>query len=101
MNNEECYNNRRPIPDSKLTKTLDELTDRFGGSSSDESSIEGKWVETIAANKVYYKDRGRLLWLVCDDSSENRTFFIEYNKKLKERFRQRSIYMIITVESLI
>jgi hypothetical protein len=40
MNNEECYNNRRPIPDSKLRKTLDELTDRFGGSSSDESSIE-------------------------------------------------------------
>jgi hypothetical protein len=36
------YNDGKPIPDIKLTKTLDELAERFSGSSRVESIIEGR-----------------------------------------------------------
>jgi hypothetical protein len=90
------YNDGNPIPDSKLTKTLDELAERFAGSSREGSIIEGRWVETVGKKKVYFKDRNRSLWIICDDSVENRKFFSEYKKKLEARFRQRSIFIFIT-----
>jgi hypothetical protein len=80
----------------KLTKTLDELTERFAGSSIENSTIEGSWVETIGERKLYYKDKNRLLWIICDDTKENRVFFTKYKRKLILRFRQRSILMLIT-----
>ncbi|HKI07003.1 MAG TPA: hypothetical protein VKA09_01280 [Nitrososphaeraceae archaeon] len=90
------YNNGKPIPDYKLTKTLDELTDRFGGGSRDDSIIEGRWVETVGRKKVYFRDKNRSIWVVCDDSAENRYFFSEYKKRLEVRYQQRSIFILIT-----
>lgn len=90
------YNDGRPVPDTKLTKTLDELTERFTGSSIEDSTIEGRWVETVGKKKVYFKDRNRSLWTICDDSVENRNFLSEYKKKLEIRFKQRSIFILIT-----
>ena len=46
-----CYNDGTPISDKKLTKTLDELTERFGGISREDSIIEGMWVETVGGRE--------------------------------------------------
>jgi hypothetical protein len=90
------YNNGNPIPDSKLTKTLDELTNRFSGSSEVDSEIEGRWIQFVGKKKIYYNDKNRMIWVTCDDTEENRKFFSDYKKKLERRFRQRWIFIIIT-----
>jgi hypothetical protein len=96
------YNNKKLIPGSKLAETLRELTDRFGGSSNDKSVVEGRWVEIVDGKKVYYKDRNRVLMILCDDSPENHDFFVAYREKLRKRFEQRSILIVISkVEYLI
>jgi hypothetical protein len=54
------------------------------------------WVEIIGKKKVYYKDRNRNVWVICEDSQENRKFFSAYKRKLERRFRQRAIFMFFT-----
>lgn len=51
------YNDGNLIPDSKLTKTLDELTERFAGSSRADSIIEGRLVETVGKKKIYFRQK--------------------------------------------
>lgn len=65
--------------------------------SREDSIIEGMWVETVGGGKIYYKEKNRMLWIVCDNTETNRKFFKTYKRKLEVRFRQKTIFMLITV----
>jgi hypothetical protein len=55
-------NDGSPIENEKVSQTYDELVDRFGRCSSDNSTIDGRWKDP--ETKVYYNDKNRMMWVI-------------------------------------
>ena len=85
------YNDGSFIEDEKLIQTYDEIVDRFSACSLNDDRITGRWRDP--KTKVFYNDKLRSIWVICEDNQENRDFFTEFNTKLCERFRQEEILM--------
>ncbi len=84
------YNNNEFVEDKKFLDTYSELVDQFGKISKI-SDIAGNWVEP--RTNIFYEDENHIIWIICDDSQENKTFFSKYKEILKERFQQKEILM--------
>ncbi|MDQ4074357.1 MAG: hypothetical protein M3162_08665 [Thermoproteota archaeon] len=84
------YNNNEFIEDKKFLDTYSELVDQFGKISKI-SDIAGNWVEP--KTNIFYEDENHIIWIICDDSQENKIFFSKYKEILKERFQQKEILM--------
>ncbi len=85
------YNDKKPIEKSKFLEVFNELTILFGGSSSEENSILGSWIDPKSG--IRYDDENRVYHVVCDDTSDNVQKMQDYKEKLKGIFQQEEIMM--------
>jgi hypothetical protein len=84
------YNNKKFIENKKFLDTYSELIDKFGKISKI-SSVVGNWIDPIT--KDFYEDDSHVIWIICNDSEENKIFFLKYKEILKERFHQKDILL--------
>jgi hypothetical protein len=87
------YNDGRPIEEEKVSHTYNELVDRFGRCSIDNSTIHGHWKDPDT--KMYYTDKNRMMWVICEDNNSNREFLGAFKFALEKRFQQQSILIHI------
>jgi hypothetical protein len=83
------FNDGQPVPEILIAETLLELRQRFGAISSETQVIRGQWE---AAGQVYRDEHFRA-FVDVEDSAENRQFFLEFKRRLKQRFQQIDIWM--------
>lgn len=89
--NEDENGGRKVIEGKKYSDTFDDLIDKFGGCTIDNTPLLGGWIDPITKRQI--NDKNTTYWVVCEDSIENKEFFRTYKQKLKERFVQQDIMM--------
>lgn len=85
-------NDGTEFSEEPFLNTQEELAEKFGGLSSQESLISGIWRES---GHVYH-DKLRCLFVLVDNTEANRRFLRDYKETLKKRFRQLEILMLGT-----
>lgn len=91
------FNDGRPVPDSLLWETVEELEKQFGALSWETQIIRGVW----KSEGLVFRENNTRLYLDVDDSSESRAFFVALKQKLKARFRQLDIWITSHVVEVI
>ena len=81
------YNDGKPIEKSKFANTERELAQRFGGCTTLIPS-EGLWIDDDLKE---YADINSGFYVVAPLNKESTIFFEEYVKRLKRRFKQKSV----------
>lgn len=78
------FNDGRRVSPRQLRKFVDELAQRFGG-SSDEGITRGQWIDP--ADSVHYRDESMRVSVVCDrvQLDDARDAVINIGKTLKQR----------------
>lgn len=88
------YNDGSDIEPEKFNEVRTELLDRFGGFTIAPYSLEGGWIDPN--DKIRYFDRTKLFEVTINQTNDNEEFLREYKTKLKKRFKQHELYMIVT-----
>lgn len=83
------HNDGRPIEPERFLQTDDELVEQFGGATTYNVTVQGKWIY----ESVKYSDQLRRIVVDADNTPEHRAFIIQFKKVLKERFAQAEIYI--------
>jgi hypothetical protein len=83
------FNDGRAVPDELVADTLAELEQRFGAVSSETQVIRGIW---RSQGEIFRDDHVRV-FVDIEDVPENRQFFVEFKKRLKNRFAQLDIWI--------
>jgi hypothetical protein len=83
------FNDGQAVPDALIAETLLELRRRFGAVSSETQIIRGQW----ESEGQVYRDEHLRVFVDVEDSIDNREFFLQFKKYLKERFQQIDIWM--------
>ena len=83
------FNDGTIVPESLLWETVEELEKRFRGVSWETQIVRGIWRH----EGTVFRDNNTRLVLDVEDSPENREFFVQLKRKLKERFRQLDIWI--------
>lgn len=93
--NEDKDGVRKEIEGKKYSDTFDDLMDKFGGCTIDNTPLLGGWVDPKTQERI--NDENTTYWVVCDNTPENITFFKNFKEVLKTRFKQEDImiYSII------
>jgi|SRR5437867_3076100 len=81
------FNDGRPVPETLLLQTVEELEAQFHALSWDSQVVRGIWQHEGAI----FRDSNTRLILEVDDSPQNRSFFVDLKEKLKARFQQLDI----------
>lgn len=87
------YNDSTNIEPFKFNRVREELLKKFGGFTIHPFSLEGGWINQ--EDEMKYFDRTKLWEITMDESEQNKTWLEKYKKKLKERFKQHQIYMVV------
>lgn len=82
---------RKEIEGKKYSDIFDDLMDKFGGCTVDNTPLLGGWIDPITKKRV--NDENTTYWVVCTESEENIKFFRNYKETLKKRFQQEDIMM--------
>jgi hypothetical protein len=82
-------NDGTPVPDEAVPDTLFELEERFGAVSCETQTIRGRW----RSDGQSYRDDLIRVFVDIPDAPENRSYFVEFKERLKERFQQLDIWM--------
>jgi len=77
------------VPDALIAETLVELRRRFGAVSSETQKIEGQWQH----GGEVYRDELMRVFVDVEDTQQNRDFFLELRERVRDKFRQVSIWM--------
>jgi hypothetical protein len=77
------FNDGSTVPESLLWETVEELENRFRGVSWETQIVRGIWRH----ENTVFRDNNTRLVLDVEDCAENRQFFVELKRKLKERFQ--------------
>ena len=85
------YNDKKLIEKSKFLDVFNELTGLFGGSSSEENSIMGSWIDPKSG--IRYDDENRIYHIICDNTADNIQKMQDYQENLKGTFQQEEIMM--------
>jgi hypothetical protein len=85
------YNDGTLVEDEKLIQTYDDIVERFSACSMNNSETTGRWMDP--KTKTYYNDKLRSIWVLCEDSKDNRDYFNRLRTELCERFKQKEILM--------
>jgi hypothetical protein len=83
------FNDGSPVPQERLAETLLELEQKFGAVSCETQTMHGLWRQ----EGEIYRDSLIRLFVDVPDTSENRTFFIEFKQRIKDRFQQLDIWL--------
>ncbi len=89
--NEDENGQRKSIEGKKYSDTFNDLMDKFGGCTIDNTPLLGGWINP--KTKARINDENTTYWVVCEESKENIEFFQEYKNILKTRFEQEDIMM--------
>ena len=81
------FNDRKPVPESLIWQTVEEIETRFSGVSWNAKIVRSYWQDQGAV----FPDNNTLLLLDVPDLAENRAFFMELKERLKNRFQQSEI----------
>ncbi len=89
------------IPEEYFFETYEELLKMCGGISTNNTPILGSWINP--KDKKRYNDRS-IVFSIVIESDDKMTItniikiqeLISYKEKLKERFKQKEIFMIAT-----
>lgn len=84
------YNDGKEIEPSKFLETKEELVQKFGYCSALTPSA-GTWVDPSDGKRYDDINAGFYIDIVLDREVE--AFLVSYKEKLKERFKQREIYI--------
>ena len=83
------FNDGRPVPDSILWETVEQLEAQFHAISWESQVIRGIWQQ----EGQVFRDNSTRIVLDVEDSAENRAFFVELKATLKVRFEQLDIWI--------
>jgi len=83
------FNDDAPVPQERLAETLLELEQKFGAVSCETQTIHGLWRQ----EGEIYRDSLIRLFVDVSDTPENREFFIELKRRIKDRFQQLDIWL--------
>jgi hypothetical protein len=83
------FNDGSPVPQERLAETLLELETKCGAVLCETRTIQGLWRQ----EGEIYRDSLIRLFVDVSDTSENRQFFVEFKRRLKERFQQLDIWL--------
>ncbi|MGB9003803.1 MAG: hypothetical protein WCC52_08365 [Nitrosotalea sp.] len=89
--NNDLSSKRKKIEGEKYSKTFEEIVDRFGGCTVDNSPLIGGWTDPNTKNRI--SDENSTYWVVCEKTKKNIEFFHKLKKKLKARFEQKDVLM--------
>lgn len=84
-----AYNDGTEIEREKFDKTFGDLLNEFSAVTLDSIISMGHWLY----KGVLYKDRLMRFRIDVEDTSKTRKFFQEYKDTLKERFKQKDIWI--------
>ena len=83
------YNDGQPISETLLAQTILELRQQFGAVSCETKMFHGEW----ESEGVIYRDELARVFVDVPDIPANREFFVEFKKRLKDRFQQLDIWL--------
>lgn len=83
------HNDGRPVPESLLAQTFNELREKFGAVSWETQTVRGAWEH----HGTVYEDNLTRFYVDVPDLPEHRTFFREFKQQLKKRFDQLEIWI--------
>jgi hypothetical protein len=83
------FNDGNTVPREWLAETLLELEKKFGPVSCETQTIQGLWRQ----DGEIYRDSLSRLFVDVSDAPENRAFFVEFKRRIKERFKQLDIWL--------
>lgn len=81
--------NRKKIEGIKYSKTYDEIYNKFGGCTIDNSPLIGGWKDPKTGKQI--KDENIVYWVICKSTKNNLYFFNKLKKKLLQCFEQDDI----------
>ena len=87
------YNDGSDIEPRKFDLVRQEILNKFGGFTIAPFSLDGAWIDPNS--NIKYFDRTKLFEVAIDFTEENKQFLSDYKGKLKQRFRQHEIYMVV------
>lgn len=87
--NEDESGIRNEMEGTKFTQTYDDLMDKFGGCTIDDTPLLGGWRDP-ETNQVM-NDENITYWVICENLEENVQFLKGFKDTLKERFQQKDI----------
>src|SRR5262245_59113843 len=91
------FNDGRPVPESLIWETVEELERQFGAVSWETQVIRGVW----QSEGVVFRDNNTRLYLDVDDTPGHREFFVGLKERLKTRFHQLDIWITSFVVDVI
>jgi hypothetical protein len=83
------FNDGAPVLQERLAETLLESEQKFGAVSCETQTIHGLWRQ----EGEIYRDSLIRLFVDVSDTPENREFFIELKRRIKDRFQQLDIWL--------
>ena len=83
------FNDGSAVPDELIADTILELREGFGAVSCETQTIHGVWTHEAEV----YRDELIRLFLDTADTPASREFFLNFKKRLKQRFEQLDIWM--------
>ncbi|HEX9677418.1 hypothetical protein [Nitrososphaera sp.] len=89
--NPDSKRKRIKIEGSKYSKTYDDISNKFGGCTMDNSPLVGGWLDPKTKKPV--KDISKTYWVICKKTKTNIQFFKKLKKNLEARFMQEEIMM--------
>ena len=95
--NADKFGKHKDIEGSKFSETYDDLMNKFGGCTIDNTPLLGGWVDPKTKERL--SDENATYWVVCEKTKKNIDFFYRFKKKLKKRFEQKDMmiyYVTIT-----
>jgi hypothetical protein len=84
------FNDGTPVGDEALSRTREDLLERFDGLTVHPRSLLGIWQH----EGQRFEDELARLTVDVEDTEENRLFFATFKATLLERFQQIEIYMV-------
>lgn len=88
------YENKELIEKRKFIELYDKLIERFSGYSTI-SPLTGSW-KSDRTGKLYKDEENVGLYVICEDSKDNKFFFAHLKQRLKKEFEQEDILMFYT-----
>jgi hypothetical protein len=83
------FNDGQPVSGELLEQTREELVAQFRGLQILPHTVLGLWVYEGSR----YEDELRRFTVDVEDTPENQQFFVDFKRKLLERFAQIEIYI--------
>ena len=91
------FNDGRPVPESLIWETIEQLEQRFGAVSWETQVIRGVWL----TEGVVFRDNNTRLCLDVEDTPGQREFFVGLKERLKSKFQQLDIWITSHVVDVI